>query len=143
MPKDHARKKALANLKTNLGIKHACAVALLDHPDPAERDLLEEYLETYTDVTTYREAVDYLRQQQNDPRNQLLCERCGWTVGMICPECSGCGCVYGCTGWRHDEWAHEEDRIDPVGCPDCGAGCGENPYAECCCWDDDEEDEAA
>lgn len=39
-----------------------------------------------------------------DPANEVMCERCGWTNGMVCPECSGCGCENGwCTGWRHKE----------------------------------------
>ncbi|WP_030756644.1 DUF6292 family protein [Streptomyces sp. NRRL F-5135] len=67
MPKDHARKKALTDLKDELGIKHACAIALLDHPDIDERRLLVEYLAEYVDITTYREAVDYLRQEQANP----------------------------------------------------------------------------
>jgi len=142
MPKNHARKKALADLKDELGIKHACAIALLDHPDADERETLERYLAEYVDINTYREAVEYLRQEQNNPRNQLLCETCGWTNGMVCPECPGCGCYNDqCSGWRHHEYAHEDDDYDPNGCPECGAGGGDDPYGECCCYDD--EDEAA
>ncbi|WP_329126102.1 hypothetical protein [Streptomyces sp. NBC_01353] len=147
MPKNHARKNALADLKDELGIKHACAIALLDHPDADERDTLERYLEEYVDINTYKEAVDYLRQQQNDPANQVMCERCGWTYGMVCPECAkGCGCEYECTGWRHAEMRaatgdYDEDN-DPGGCEECGAGGGGDPYGECCCYEDDE-DQAA
>ncbi|MFE4205453.1 hypothetical protein ACFRSX_31040 [Streptomyces goshikiensis] len=79
MPKNHARKKALADLKDGLGIKHTCAIALLDHPDADEQETLERYLAEYVDINTYREAVDCLRQEQADPRNQVLCETCGWT----------------------------------------------------------------
>ncbi|GGO98267.1 hypothetical protein [Wenjunlia tyrosinilytica] len=146
MPKNHARKKALADLKDELGIKHACAIALLDHPDPDERDRLEGYLETYSDINTYREAVDYLRQEQNDPRNQVMCRDCGWTYGMVCPECAkGCGCEYDCTGWRHEEMraATGDYDDDPNACPECGAGGGGDPYGECCCYEDDDEDQAA
>ena len=144
MPKNHARKKALADLKGELGIKHTCAIALLDHPDADERDTLEQYLAEYIDIDTYGEAVDYLRQEQADPRNQLLCEDCGWTNGMVCPECAkGCGCEYQCTGWRHEEMraATGGDDDDSNGCPECGAGGSGDPYAECCCYDD--EDQAA
>ncbi|BBG20736.1 hypothetical protein RVR_P1122 (plasmid) [Actinacidiphila reveromycinica] len=142
MPKNHARKKALADLKDELGIKHADAIALLDHPDADERDTLVEYLETYIDITTYRDAVDYLRQEQNDPRNQVMCKRCGWTNGMVCPECEeGCGCSVGCTGWRHGDYDGDLDDDDPYGCPECGAGGSGDPYGECVCYDD--EDEAA
>jgi hypothetical protein len=143
MPKNHARKKALANLKAELGIKHTCAIALLDHPDRDEQDTLVEYLETYFDINTYQEAVDYLRRQQNDPRNQTMCERCGWTNGMVCPECPGCGCYNGqCSGWRHHEFADDEDSdYDPYGCEECGAGGGNDPYGECACYEDYDEDE--
>ncbi|WKK27826.1 hypothetical protein QZH56_36865 (plasmid) [Streptomyces olivoreticuli] len=141
MPKMAAKKKKLADLKDRLGIKHACALSLLDHPDADERETLAEYV----DINTYREAVDYLRQEQNDPRNQVFCEDCGWTGGMACPECAkGCGCEYECTGWRHAEARaatgdYDEDD-DPYGCQECGAGGGGDPYGECVCYDDYDED---
>ncbi|MEU8526458.1 hypothetical protein AB0C77_12800 [Streptomyces sp. NPDC048629] len=146
MPKNHARKKALADLKDELGIKHTCAIALLDHPDPDERDTLERYLAEY-DIGTYREAVDYLRQEQADPRNQVMCRDCGWTYGMVCPECAkGCGCEYDCTGWRHAETraatGDYDGDYDPNACEECGAGGRGDPYGECCCYEDDE-DQAA
>ncbi|MFI2207660.1 hypothetical protein ACH47Z_44865 [Streptomyces sp. NPDC020192] len=144
MPKNHARKKALADLKDELGIKHACAIALLDHGDPDETQQLIEYLETYVDINTYKEAVDYLRQEQNDPRNKVMCQTCGWTYGMVCPECPGCGCYSGqCSGWRHHEY-EEPDYDDPdygVYCRECGAGGSGNPYEECTCFEDDIEDQ--
>lgn len=147
MPKNHARKKALADLKTELGIKHTCAIALLDHPDAGERDVLERYLEEYADINTYAEALDYLRQEQNDPRNQVMCRDCGWTYGMVCPECAkGCGCEYQCSGWRHEEMraaTGDYDDYDPNACEECGAGGGGDPYGECCCYDEDEEGQAA
>lgn len=148
MPKDHARKTALARLKNELGVKHACAIALLDHPDADERETLEQYLAEYIDINTYREAVDYLRQEQADPRNKVMCDRCGWTNGMVCPECErGCGCEYDCTGWRHAEGRaatgdYDEDD-DPYGCTECGAGGSGDPYGECCCWEDDEDEDQA
>lgn len=140
MPKNHARKQALAELKDELGIKHADAIALLDHPDGDEREQLAQYLAEYIDINTYREAVDYL---QRDPRRQLLCEKCGWSMAMICPECPGCGCYNGeCSGWRHHEYA-EPDYDDPdygVYCRECGAG-SSSPYDECTCYEDFEEDQ--
>lgn len=147
MPKDHARKKALAGLKNELGVKHADAIALLDHPDADERETLHEYLATYVDISTYREAVDYLTQEKNDPRNQIMCGKCDWTYGMICPECPGCGCYNSqCSGWRHTEFQADMDAAtgessdyDPIACEECGAGGGGNPYGECCCYEDDEE----
>ncbi|MFI2620487.1 hypothetical protein [Streptomyces sp. NPDC018584] len=146
MPKNHARKKALAALKGELGIKHACAIALLDHPDADERNLLERYLEEYADINTYGEAVEHLRQEQADPRNQLLCAQCGWTNGMVCPECEkGCGCESKCTGWRHQEMrdatGDDDENYDPTECPECGAGDG-GPYGTCACYYDDEEEAA-
>lgn len=149
MPKDHARKKELASLKDELGIKHADAIALLDHPDPDEHHILVDYLTTYADINTYREAVDYLTQQRNDPANQVMCTNCGWTWGMVCPECAkGCGCEYDCTGWRHAEMRAAtgdfDDDYDPNACEECGAGGrGSNPYEECGCYDDEDEGEAA
>lgn len=121
MPQMHARKNDLAHLKESLGIKHADAVALLDHPDADERARLCEYLEEYVDINTYREAVDYLKQEQSDPRNQVMCQRCGWTYGMVCPECEeGCGCSYGCTGWRHGEYTEYDPDHEPEDECDCG-----------------------
>lgn len=36
--------------------------------------------------------------------HDTLCESCGWTYSMICPECaSGCGCstgLHGMAPWR-------------------------------------------
>ncbi|MFB7592338.1 hypothetical protein [Streptomyces sp. NPDC056169] len=151
MPKNHARKKELADLKAELGIKHTCAIALLDHPDPDETQMLVEYLETYSDISTYKEAVDFLRQEQNNPLSQILCEKCDWTVGMACPECPGCGCYNGrCSGWRHEEYQAQMDAAtgedadhDLYGCDECGAGSGGSPYEECVCYDEDEEGQAA
>lgn len=74
-----------------------------------------------------------------DPANEVMCRACGWTYGMVCPECPGCGCYNGrCSGWRHREWASQdeddpEDRYDE--CPECGGeydvrtgyGCACNP----------------
>ncbi|MDJ0345913.1 hypothetical protein QMK19_35355 [Streptomyces sp. H10-C2] len=71
----------------------------------------------------------------------LLCRTCGWTGGMACPECDGCGCSHDCTGWRHAEYANDDEH-DSYGCRECGAGSGNDPYGECCCYDD-EEDEVA
>lgn len=145
MPKDHARKKALASVKDMYGVKHTDAIALLDSDDCEE---LCGLLATYADVTTYREAVAALDAQRKDPANQLLCEDCGWTVGQVCPECAkGCGCEYQCSGWRHEEMRaatgdYDEDDSDGVYCQECGAGAS-SPYEECVCYDDSEESEAA
>lgn len=147
MPKNHARKNQLAAIKDSYGVKHADAIALLDHPDDDERHTMMGYLAEYLDISTYADALAFLRQEQADPRNQVLCETCGWLMGMICPECAkGCGCEYECTGWRHAEMRaatgdYDEDD-NPYGCQECGAGGGGDPYGECCCYEDDE-DQAA
>ncbi|MEU8542958.1 hypothetical protein AB0C52_23730 [Streptomyces sp. NPDC048717] len=131
-----ARKERAAVLKRTLRIKHNCALALLDHPVQEERTTLREILGTYHDVTTYKEAVAVLHREQNDPKNRVMCVRCGWTFGMICPECSkGCGCSVGCGGPPH--WAYgpgaDDDFDDDTdeGCEECGGGSG--PYDECVC----------
>ncbi|MGW5529424.1 hypothetical protein [Streptomyces xanthochromogenes] len=148
MPKMAAKKKKLTNLKNALGIKHACALALLDHPDADERETLERYLAEYVDINTYSEAVEVLTARRNDPANQVMCRDCGWTYGMVCPECAkGCGCEYQCTGWMHEEMraatGDYDDEYDPNACPECGAGGGGDPYGECCCYEDDEDEAAA
>jgi len=43
----------------------------------------------------------------------LLCDVCGWTPEMVCPECAvGCGCATSCTGYRHAEWYLNGDGPD-------------------------------
>lgn len=63
-------------------------------------------------------------QADTHDTNTIMCEVCGWTWGMICPECAkGCGCETRCTGWRHNEFAnaYEADPAEfEVHCPDCG-----------------------
>lgn len=55
----------------------------------------------------------YCRAWLLDPGNQTLCEQCGWTLSMVCPECEeGCGCVTYCTGWRHSEYGGGDDDPD-------------------------------
>lgn len=60
-----------------------------------------------------------------DPANEILCKECGWTVGMVCPECPGCGCYDSqCSGWRHREYMHPDDLAElealEAECPECG-----------------------
>lgn len=74
----------------------------------------------------YAGAVVFLE----DPANRTMCETCGWTFGMVCPECSGCGCDSGCTGWRHREFADADDeRYAEVWCEECGA----DSHYQCSC----------
>lgn len=72
----------------------------------------------------------------DDPRNQVMCDKCGWTNGMVCPECPGCGCYNSqCTGWRHGEFMDDDERRERNECPDCG-GDMRNHY-DCRCHEDD------
>jgi hypothetical protein len=75
-----------------------------------------------------------------DPANELLCEECGWTVGQLCPECpGGCGCWnFRCSGWRHREYMHPDDRADLEAeedeCTECGGSISLAAYdAGCIC----------
>jgi hypothetical protein len=59
------------------------------------------------------------------PANQVICHTCGWTAGMVCPECPGCGCYnLQCSGWRHREYMHPHDLAEleaaEAECPECG-----------------------
>jgi hypothetical protein len=105
------------------GLSYTAAAAALDAPfKPGYISITECMQENGWD---YAEAVAFLE----DPANELLCEVCGWTMGMICPECSkGCGCETRCSGWRHAEWGFEDDD-DPASseCPECG-GELDSPY---------------
>lgn len=73
----------------------------------------------------------------DNPANQLLCETCGWTLGMICPECPGCGCYTGqCSGWRHREYRSDDEpdeRREDECCEECGADVSLGSYDECAC----------
>lgn len=72
----------------------------------------------------------------DNPRNQLLCAQCGWTFGMICPECSkGCGCSMSCYGWRHREFRSSDDFDDDDQDPDECGGCGADGAEPCMCDD--------
>lgn len=58
----------------------------------------------------------------SDPANEILCDTCGWTVGMACPECPGCGCYNSsCSGWRHRDDEMDDDPAEhEATCPECG-----------------------
>jgi hypothetical protein len=89
----------------------------------------EKYTEARAALLAIRERMELFDETFEeaeaclaDPRNQLLCDTCGWTVGMICPECSpGCGCATNCSGWRHHEYRHEDDIEDEPWECECGA----------------------
>lgn len=121
MTANHARANAVAALCTAVEpvrLKRHDALKILADE---QCDALVEIICEYADVSTYADAAQILK---SDPRYQLLCEKCGWTVAMVCPECPGCGCYDGqCDGWRHHEYAEavEEEDAYEEGCPECGA----------------------
>ena len=91
----------------------------------AIRERMGEWEETWEEAEAW----------YDDPANQLLCATCGWTMGMICPECSkGCGCSTNCSGWRHSEWRQENGFDDE---DDVGRGweceCGADHEYHCVC----------
>lgn len=133
MPKNHARSARLKQLKVDLGVKHHDAIAILGD----ERyELICDLIDEYADVNTYAQAVTVI---ETSPSFQILCEDCGWTMNMVCPECpKGCGCETRCSGWRHSEYRDDDDEPEDYGCRECGAGGSGDPYGECDCYDDDQ-----
>lgn len=122
MPKNHARKTALAAIKDEHGVPHHEAIAILD--DPRSEAILA-VMEEFDDITTRVDAVAIL----DDPMRQTFCEKCGWTNGMVCPECPGCGCYNGqCSGWRHAEF----EEPDPDRWYECDCGYGGESDRHCC-----------
>ncbi len=130
MPTQHSRKKTIRRLKADLEVTYTDA-ALILADDRCEQ--ICELISEHEDVSSYATAVAVIE----DPRNQVLCDICGWTLGMICPECSkGCGCETQCSGWRHGEWGGDDgEGDDEWGCSECGAGGGGDPYSECDCYE--------
>jgi hypothetical protein len=115
----------------------------------AARDRAQRTGETYTQA---RDAVIDIHEraegfgltwaeaeaEHDDPLNELLCDTCGWTVGMACPECPGCGCYTGrCSGWRHGEYMHDDERHElaqEAECGECGTPLSSlGPYNFCDC----------
>jgi hypothetical protein len=89
----------------------------------AIRELADENDWSFEDAQTW----------YDDPANQQMCEVCGWTYGMVCPECAkGCGCSVGCSGWRHREYRHEDDEVEDEWECECGAHPYNNGYG-CVC----------
>lgn len=104
-----------------------CITAVLEHKpakcsSPAEAaGLLVDVMRSYPGWFA-EDAVGYI----TDPANEVMCETCGWTYGMVCPECPGCGCYNGrCSGWRHREDADNyDDDCEGEPCMWCGEpGC--------------------
>lgn len=101
-----------------------------------------EAREAVLDIRARMETFDLTwaeaEAEHDDPANELLCETCGWTVGMVCPECPGCGCYNQlCSGWRHREYRHDDERDELAAdaeCGECGASLSKlGPYNFCDC----------
>lgn len=77
MPRNHARKNALAHLKGRYGVRHTDAIALLESED---RESLCFLLAVHPNVTTYREAVDVMaanRRSHYEEYDPTPCPECG------------------------------------------------------------------
>lgn len=103
---------------------------LLSHTAGLVAALGEKLLDYYIEQENYDpsdpETREAARAEMLDPANHVMCETCGWTYGMVCPECAkGCGCEYSCSGWRHGEWnAEDDDPENGEPCWNCGTpGC--------------------
>lgn len=85
--------------------------------------------------TSYEAA----EQWYDSPGNQLMCETCGWTNNMVCPECpKGCGCETNCTGWRHRDYmaglgSDDEPNEYEFDCDDCGGSYNSRTGYGCAC----------
>jgi hypothetical protein len=119
-----ARKLDARRLAADTGLKYQEAVELLtDFPEKDQAEVLAVLEGGH--ATTLRGAEKVLAAMPAEQR--LLCEKCGWVMGQICPECSpGCGCPTGCTGWRHQDYGYDDDGgqydDDLDVCGDCGGG---------------------
>ncbi|MFE0472393.1 hypothetical protein ACFW2V_12335 [Streptomyces sp. NPDC058947] len=132
MTANHARAievAALCKLVEPVRLKRHDALKILAH-DEATRGLLMDAINTFQGVTTYASALQVV---QTEPRYKVLCEACGWSLEMICPECAkGCGCETSCTGWRHGELGYGDGfEGDEDGLVDYGEEFGtDEPYEE-------------
>lgn len=104
MTANHARANdvaALRKLVEPVRLKRHDALKILAHDDETQT-LLVDAITTYQGVTSYVSALQVIK---TEPRYKMLCESCGWSLAMICPECPrGCGCETDCTGWRHRDY---------------------------------------
>jgi hypothetical protein len=117
-----ARTVVLERASVEQGLRHAeriarrVALGEVDAPEvvAAIQEIAAEHCTSYDDAEAWYDA----------PENQVMCEDCGWTFAMVCPECAGCGCDHTCSGWRHRDYGQdpEDDDPDPVyyDCPECG-----------------------
>jgi hypothetical protein len=122
MPEDKARKIAVRARMATTGERYTTAARALDAPFEPGLISVSDRMQESGD--TYAEAVAWLQ----DPANRTMCDICGWTNGMVCPECPGCGCYnLRCSGWRHQE-AMTDDELEELRqddrCEECGASYG-------------------
>jgi hypothetical protein len=107
MPRSHKRSQDVAALLAAVApvqLKRHDALKILADE---QMELLVDAINRFAGVTTYATAAHVVK---TEPCYQLLCETCGWTLDMICPECPGCGCYNGqCTGYRHVEYSTDDD----------------------------------
>ena len=108
------------------------------------RDKNVPYQQAHEDVQAIRQVMveDDVTWEEaeavvDDPANQVLCEKCGWTNGMVCPECPGCGCYNRrCSGWRHVEYMSDDELAEmreDERCDECGADTSMGSYDVCTC----------
>lgn len=93
-------------------------------------------LEAVQTIRAYRQDTDCTWAEAtawyDNPANKVACTTCGWTYGMLCPECPGCGCYnFTCSGWRHQEFMDEEDLAQLHACPECGGDTRNNYDCRC------------
>lgn len=81
---------------------------------------------------TYQQAADAV-DPARDRSDEIACHKCGWTYGMLCPECPGCGCYnLKCSGWRHHENMTDDELEQFYECQECGGDTRNWPYS-CSC----------
>lgn len=143
MTSQRARKKAIRSLMAEKDITYTAAAELLDATTTAPAAISTRDDEDW--ITELMEGNGWSREEAitfaDDPGNETLCNRCGWTVSMVCPECAeGCGCAVGCSGWRHAEWGGDDDDENSGNyCAECG---GDFMY-RCDCPDYEDDDQPA
>ncbi len=108
MPRNHARKKALSEIKAERGVTHTEAIAILDAP----RDPGDELLCATCGWTL-----------------AMICPECPG-CGCYNGHCSG----WRHQEYMCDDELREQ--AEDEACRECGAGGpGGNPYAECACYE--------
>lgn len=110
-------------------IARRVALGEVDAPEAVEaiKEIAREHGTSYDAAEAWYDA----------PENQVMCEDCGWTFAMVCPECAGCGCDHSCTGWRHRDYGLDDDDDDvdryETDCPECGGSYDSRTGYGCAC----------